>query len=165
MKTRRVYSISGLDLARQTMSALRDIGIDDDDLALVARADIELEAIPDGRKEADTDLKPAALRGAGIGGATGLLAGLLAAVVPPLGITLAGAAVMTVAGAAIGGWASALIGSTVPDPIRRKFEQEIEAGRILLVVDAPEDLLAAEQRAVERLGGTAMPFGFSAAMR
>ena len=62
------------------------------DILLIARSDIELESIPNERKEADTDLMPAALRGAGYGGAAGLLAGLAAVVITPIGLTLAGAA-------------------------------------------------------------------------
>ena len=46
----------------------------DDDILLVARSDIELEAIPDDRKEADSDMLPAAARGAGMGAGAGLLA-------------------------------------------------------------------------------------------
>ncbi len=164
MKTRRVYTVPDLDVARRAMCELRDAGIDDDDLSLVARADIELEAIPDGRKEAGTDFKPALLRGAGYGGATGLLAGLAAVAVPPLGITLAGAAMMTVVGAAVGSWASALVGSTIEDPIRRKFEQEIADGRILLVIDAPRDLLPREEAIVLGLGGRPLPYAAPTAM-
>jgi hypothetical protein len=42
------------------------------------------------------------------------------------------------AGALIGTWTSAMAGATVPDPVRRHYEREIEAGRILLVIDADE---------------------------
>jgi hypothetical protein len=89
-------------------------------------------------KEADTDFVPAAIRGMGIGGATGLLAGLVAASFPPLGVTLAGAAALGAAGALVGGWSSALMGATVPDPIRQRFEREIAEGRVLVLVDADE---------------------------
>ncbi|HZF97340.1 MAG TPA: hypothetical protein VEY92_03675, partial [Pseudoxanthomonas sp.] len=113
------------------MAAARDAGLSDDCLSLVARADIEMDSLPDHSREAPTDFKPAAVRGAAAGGATGLLAGLAAVAFPPLGITLAGAALMTVGGAALGTWVAALVGSTVEDPVRRKFEDEIGAGRVL----------------------------------
>lgn len=64
--------------ARATIAALGMRGIGNDAISLVARADIELERIPDLLKEADTDTVPAAVRGMGLGGATGLLAGLAA---------------------------------------------------------------------------------------
>jgi hypothetical protein len=65
---------------------------------------------------------------------------------------------LTVAGALTGGWASALVGASVPDPVRRKFEDEIEAGRILVVLDGDKALLARAEPALIRAGGTPLPF-------
>jgi hypothetical protein len=65
---------------------------------------------------------------------------------------------LTVAGALTGGWASALVGASVPDPVRRKFEDEIEAGRILVVLDGDKDLLVRAEPALARAGGTPLPF-------
>ena len=158
MKTRHVFSTPNLAGARAAMAAARTAGIDDNDLLLVARSDIELESIPDGRKQADTDMMPAALRGAGYGGAAGLLAGLVAIVVPPVGLTLAGAAAVGLAGAMIGTWSSALVGASLPDPIRVKFEDEIQAGRILVVVDGDKEVLDAAEPAIVAAGATALPF-------
>ncbi len=125
---------------------------------LIARSDIELEAIPDERKEAKTDFLPAVARGAAGGGAAGVLAGLVAVAIPPLGITLAGVGVMAIAGALVGSWSSALVGATVPDPVRRRFEDEIEAGRILLVVDAEEPELESADAAIRATGATPLPY-------
>lgn len=164
MKTRHVFIAPDLDTAQAALAAARSAGVEDNDLLLVARSDIELESIPDNRQEADTDLMPAALRGAGYGGATGLLAGLVAFAIPPLGITLAGAAAIGVAGAMIGTWASALVGASLPDPIRRKFESEIQAGNILLVVDANRELLMAAEPAIIDAGATPLPYEAAKAM-
>ncbi|WP_140726326.1 MULTISPECIES: hypothetical protein [Gammaproteobacteria] len=158
MKTRRVYSAPDVDTAQRALQAAREAGVDNDALSLIARSNIELQAIPDDRKEARTDFLPAALRGAAGGGAAGLLAGLVAVAVPPLGLTLAGVGVMTLAGALVGTWSSALVGATVPDPVRRRFEGEIEAGRILLVVDAEDDVLASAEPAILSAGATALPY-------
>lgn len=95
----------------------------------------------------------------------GLLAGLVAVAFPPLGVTLAGAAIMTVGGALVGTWASALVGSSVPDPIRRKFETEIEAGKILLVIDAEEDThLPDVEAAILSTGAVALPYETASAL-
>ena len=99
MKLRHVFSTPDLPTAQRALEAARDGGVLDDDILLVARSDIEIESIPDERKEADTDLMPAAARGAGYGAGAGLLAGLVAVAIPPLGVTMAGAAAATVAGA------------------------------------------------------------------
>lgn len=164
MKTRHVFSTPDLATASAVMAVARSAGVHDDKLLLVARSDIELESIPNKRKEADTDLVPAAMRGAGYGGATGLLAGLVALAIPPLGITLAGAAAMGLAGAMIGTWSSALVGASLPDPIRRKFEHEIQSGNILVVVDGePAELAAAEPQMI-RAGATPLPYETASAM-
>ncbi len=158
MKHRRIYSTPNLAAAQAALGAARDAGIDRDCLSLIARSDIEMDAVPDDLREAHTDMVPAALRGAAGGGAVGLVAGLIAVAVPPLGITLAGAAIMAGVGAAVGSWSSALMGATVQDPVRRKFEDAIEGGQVLLVVDGDDAALAAAETAVVRAGATPLPY-------
>ena len=164
MKLRHVFSTPDLPSAEAAMDAARAAGIPDDDILLVARSDIEVDSIPNERKEADTDLMPAAVRGAGYGAGAGLIAGLVAVAIPPLGVTIAGAAAATVAGAVVGCWASALVGSSVPDPIRRKFHDEIEAGNILVVVDGDKQLLTAAEPRIVSAGAVPLPFEATKAM-
>ncbi len=158
MTQRYVFSTPDIGVASTAMAAARAAGIDDDNILLVARSDIELDQIPDHRKEADTDMLPAAARGAGYGAGAGLLAGLVAVAIPPLGITMAGAAAATLAGAAVGGWTSALMGSSMPDPVRQQFEDRIEAGNVLLVIDADESILEAAERQIVTAGAKRLPF-------
>ncbi|MDF4004733.1 hypothetical protein [Luteibacter sahnii] len=158
MKTRRVYSTPDLAHARQGMIAARAAGVDDADLSLIARTDIELDAIPEGRKDDHTDFKPAAVRGLAEGGGAGLLAGLVAMAIPPLGVTLAGAVAAGAAGAVVGAWTNALMGASSPDPVRQTFEGQIASGRILLVVDADDDLGARADAAIVATGATPLPF-------
>jgi hypothetical protein len=158
MKTRRVYSTADLDHARSAMQAARASGVADEDLSLIARSDIELEEIPENRKDEHTDFKPAAVRGLAEGGATGLVAGLVGMAIPPLGVTLAGAVAVGAAGALVGAWTNALMGASSPDPVRQKFEGEIEAGRILVVVDGEGEAGERADRAVVATGATPLPF-------
>ena len=158
MQTRHVFSVRDLAAARTALDAARAAGLDNDNLSLIARADIELDSIPDDLKDASTDFMPAALRGAATGGGAGLVAGLAALAFPPLGVTLAGAALLTAGGAAVGTWVSSLVGSTVEDPVRRKFEDEIAARRILLVIDAEDAQLPAVEAALVAAGATALPY-------
>jgi len=164
MKTRRIYATPNLAAAQAALGAARDAGIDRDCLSLIARSDIEMEAVPDDLREAHTDAIPAALRGAAGGGAIGLVAGLVAVVVPPLGITLAGAGLMAAIGALVGSWSSALVGASVPDPVRRRFEGAIEAGQILLVIDAEDVELERAEPAVLRAGATPLPYEAASAV-
>lgn len=158
MKIRHVFVTQDVTQARNALLALRDQGMVVDDISLVARSDIELDRIPDDLKEADTDFLPAAMRGMGIGGATGLLAGLAAVVFTPVGITLAGAAAMGAMGALVGGWSSALMGSALPDPVRQQFDDEISAGRILVLVDAEADAQPRLQAALAAVGAERLDY-------
>ena len=45
MKVRRVYSTSSLPAAQTAIRDIRDAGIEDDDISLIARSDIELERV------------------------------------------------------------------------------------------------------------------------
>lgn len=158
MKLKHVFLAQDVAQARAAVAALRAAGVEYDAISLVARSDIELDAIPDRLKEADTDLVPAAMRGVGIGGATGLLAGLAATVFAPIGITLAGAAAIGAMGALVGGWSSALMGSALPDPVRQTFEDEIAAGRILVLLDADADTHARVVAPLAQAGVTRLEY-------
>jgi hypothetical protein len=164
MKTRCVFSTPDLQVASAAMAAARGAGVADQDISLVAREDIELEKIPDHRLNDHNDQSPAALRGVAFGGGSGLLLGLIAVAVPPLGLTLAGAAAMTLIGAAMGAWTGALVGLDVPDTISRKFENEIATGRILVVLDGEPDQLAIATAAVQAAGATMLPFSTPTAL-
>lgn len=158
MKTRHVFVTQDVGQARAALQVLREMGLGVEDISLVARSDIELDRIPDGLKAADTDFVPAAVRGMGIGGATGLLAGLAAVVFAPVGITLAGAAAIGAMGALVGGWSSALMGSALPDPVRQQFDDEISAGRILVLLDAEEDMQARAAAALAAVGAEKLDY-------
>ena len=153
MSIRRVYRAIDIEHAEQAVAAAHAAGVPGEGVALVAHGDIELCVIPDDVKQAETDLVPAAARGAGYGAAAGTLAGLAAAVFPPLGFTIAGAMIGGgAAGALVGAWAASLVGASIPEPLRRRYEREIEAGRILVVVDTDEARHLALQPSFDALG-------------
>jgi len=135
---RYIYAFDTPESARAAVADLKAAGFDEKQVSLVARSDIQLEQIPDRLLDPSMDFVPALGRGAVVGGATGLFAGIVATAIPALGIVLGGPALIgfLAGGALVGAWSSALVGATVPDQIRRTFESEIEAGRTLLVVDS-----------------------------
>ena len=135
---RYIYAFDSAESARAAVMTLRLNGIDEKCVSLIARADIQLDEIPEKYLSAPTDFMPALGRGAAIGGITGLFAGLVAMAIPSLGIAMAGPALLAFfgGGAVLGAWSSALVGASIPDSIRRTFEDEIQAGRTLLVIDS-----------------------------
>ena len=144
MKTRTVYALDTLPRLTNAMDAARGCGVTDDDLAVVARHDIELRIDPDAPEPAPH------------GQLTGLLAGLSAVTVPTLGVSIAGAGLINLIGNAVGGWVPALAGDTVDDEVRRRYHDEVEAGRILLVVDVESELHARVDAALRGHGATPM---------
>lgn len=158
MKHRRVFSTEDIDIAKAAIEAARASGIQDECISLITRAEVQIESIPANRLDATTDTIPAAIRGAAEGGAIGLVAGLVAILVPPFGMTIAGAALLTAIGAMVGTWSSALIGSAVPNEVRRQFEQEIDRGRILVVIDGDKHTLSAAEAALTKVGARPLPF-------
>jgi energy-converting hydrogenase Eha subunit E len=158
VKTRHVFSTPDLATAKAAMQAARVAGVSANCISLVARSDVELEQMPEQHREAHSDFFAGAARGVVGGGGTGLLAGLVAVAIPPIGVTLAGVVALAVAGAMVGGWTGAIAGASVPDPVRRRFETEIQAGRILVVLDGDKHLLAAAEPALVAAGATPLPF-------
>lgn len=158
MKVRHVYSAPDMGMVKRAMGTARKEGIESRGISLIARHDIELQSIPDQRRVVTNDFYPAAARGVVGGGASGLLVGLVAVTIPAVGLTLAGVGVMPLIGATVGAWSSALAGASLPDPVRRKFEHEIEQGSILVVLDGQRELMAHVDLAMHDLGLMRLPF-------
>jgi len=138
---RLVYAFDSAAAAKEALSSLARIGVQKNHLSLAARPDVQLEQIPDTSIDPSMDFGPSIARGVALGGTTGVFAGLVMMAIPPLGIALGGASLLgfLAGGALVGAWSSAIVGSSIPDAVRRKFEDEIAAGRILLVVQVDAD--------------------------
>jgi hypothetical protein len=158
MKTRHVFSTEDIDAAESAVQALRQAGLNDDCISLIARHDVENQQIPEDQQDTSDDFNRGGVKGLLAGGGSGLLVGLIAMTVPPLGLTIAGAAIMTIAGAAVGGWVGMLTGTSEPGAVRRKFEDEIAAGRVLVVVDGDKALLAVADATLLDAGAKPLPF-------
>ncbi|HEY6940147.1 hypothetical protein [Dokdonella sp.] len=158
MKFRQVFCASDYATAQAAMLAARAAGADDEDISLIARADIEMQRLPSERLDTSTDMLPSALRGSCLGAGLGVAGALVALLIPAVEMNVAGAALVVLVGAMVGAWSAALVGSTVPNHVRRKFEREIDAGNILVVVDDQREHEAQVRDAVRRAGATPLPF-------
>ena len=128
---RQIYAFDTPHAARAAIHRLHECDIGDHAIALIANPQIQLDEIPHRYRDASTDFVPALGRGAAVGAAIGLCAGIVALTIASPGIIAVG---FIVGGALVGAWVSMLIGASVPDQIRRKYADELAAGRILLVV-------------------------------
>jgi len=165
VKTRHVFVTDSVAEATSAIAAARRAGVGGDDISLIADSSIEMQEVPDELRNAESDFVPAAARGALAGGSVGLVGGLVGVVVPPIGLTVAGVALATVIGAAMGTWVSSLIGSMVPDEVHRRFESEIRAGRVLLVVDETPEAMAKVESALRNAGARQLPYEATSAMQ
>ena len=164
MKKRHVFATPNVMAAEAVVREARRLGVGKECIQLEARSDIEIGRIDDDRKNVSMDIVPAAWHGTIYGAAAGLVAGLLAMYVPFFRVSLGGAFALMVVGALVGTWASVLIGSALPDEVRRTFAAEIESGQVLVVIDAdPEDFEQIEP-ALARAGAMRLPFETTTAL-
>ncbi|MCB1800167.1 MAG: DUF1269 domain-containing protein [Gammaproteobacteria bacterium] len=133
------FLIPNTTLAEEIVRDLRARGLVDEDISVVGNAAALRESLPEPDVSETSDIKPALKQGAAIGGATGLLAGLAATVIPG-GFAVGGAALlgMTLGGSAFGAWASSLIGISVPNREVKQFQRAIKAGELLMIVNPGE---------------------------
>ncbi|WP_179404941.1 DUF1269 domain-containing protein [Burkholderia guangdongensis] len=108
---------------------------------VLAAPGVPLEDLPEATLTQRSDLLPALARGTAAGGVTGMLAGLVAMAFPPVGLTIAGGAVvlMTLASAGIGAWTATMIGVDVPNTRLKRFEEAVAKGELLMMVDVKTD--------------------------
>ena len=138
--------------ARNAISALRKAGIGDQHLYVVARHGVDLEDLPDAGPE-DNDFLPAYERGLALGGAGGLLAGLLVMAFPPAGLALGGGALIfaTLYSAGFAGLLSGLVALSVPSSRLAGFQDAIANGALLILADVPAKDVARCEAAVRAL--------------
>jgi len=127
--------------AQAIVSELNAIGIDEKNIAVLAKHENPLDDLPEATQSEKSDWIPALQRGVGIGGSLGLFAGLAALAFQPAGLVVGGSAVLvsSATGASFGAWISAMIGSSAPNSQLQKFEEAIAQGQILMLVDIPKE--------------------------
>lgn len=164
MRKRHVFATPDVATAEAVRREARKLGIGKECVFLEARRDIEISDVDDERKNVSMDIIPAAWHGTMYGAAAGLVAGLLAMYVPYFGVTFKGALALMVVGGLVGTWASVLMGSALPDEVRRTFAAEIEAGQVLVVIDAEPESFEQIEPALARAGAVRLPFETTTAL-
>lgn len=127
--------------ARSIVDELRDAGLGERHIHIVARDHEALEAaeLPEAGLLEESDFIPALERGLAVGGATGLIAGIAAVTFPPAGLVLGGGAILATSllGAGLGAWVSSMIGVSAPNTQLEEFQQAVDTGQFLMLVDVP----------------------------
>jgi len=138
--------------ARQAVDELLLARIDDHHIHVLAKEDTPLDDLPQANLLQRSDFVHGIEIGLSIGGATGVLAGLIAITFPPGGIALSGWTVLAcaLAGAVIGAWVSGMIGTDVPNSQLKEFDKAIEQGQVLMMVDVPKGKVEAVTNMIKR---------------
>jgi hypothetical protein len=164
MRKRHVFTTPDVATAEAVRREARKLGVGRECIFLEARQDIERNVIDDDRKNVSMDIIPAAWHGTIYGAAAGLVAGLLAMYIPFFGVSFGGALALLVVGALVGTWSSVLMGSSLPDEVRRTFASEIESGQVLVVIDAEPEAFEQIEPALGRAGAMRLPFESTSAL-
>ncbi|MEC0129107.1 general stress protein [Paenibacillus pabuli] len=130
--------------ASSAIEGLKAQGFTSDEISVVTQDRDELKAI---REETGTKAPEGVAAGAAtggvLGGVTGLLAGIGALAIPGIGpILAAGPIAAAFTGAAVGAGAGGLVGGLVglgiPEEDARQYEEYVQNGKILLLVDSTD---------------------------
>ena len=122
--------------ARRAVEELQQAGYTDDEIGYLTRASANTPS-----EDTGTFIANSAVEGGLLGGLLGAAAALL---IPGFGPALAGGILAAAlggaaVGAAAGGIVAALINLGVPEEEARFYQKELEAGRAIVTVKAPDD--------------------------
>ena len=122
------------------VTELKASGVPQRHLHVIGSIEQPLDDLPEASVLQKTELLHGIEIGAGLGGTAGILGGLLAMTFPPAGIVLGGGALLAgaAAGAGFGAVVSALMSSHEHNHDISAFQEAIERGEILLMVDIPK---------------------------
>lgn len=140
MHSRIYWLLPDLPSAWAAMDDLLVARIEARRIHFVAREDVDMSGLNAATVLQTSDVVRAGEMGLIVGAGIGALLGALAAVYYPIvgdepqwGL----AAILAVAGSLFGLWTSTMIGISIPSKRLQRFAQEIENGKILMMVDVP----------------------------
>ncbi len=137
---RRIYFLApNIKITHKIVDELHAEGIEDRHIHILAKRDTPLEGLHEAGVTIKTDFISALERGVALGGSSGLLAGLIG--LRFAGFLIAGGPLLGVilAGATIGSLAGGLMGMSAGNTKLKQFEEAIEQGELLVLVDVPKE--------------------------
>ena len=161
MRRRLYYLLPDLPSARKTMDDLLLARIEERHIHFLAKRGTSMDGLHEANILQKSDIVHGAQRGVLIGAALGCVLGFVityAVAIDPkwqVGLILLAAAF----GAFFGGWTSSLVGAAIPNSRLERFADEIEQGKILLIVDVPEHKVEEVKALVGRIHPEAVDRG------
>lgn len=139
---RLYFMLPDTESCKKVVAELKHAGIQERHLHVVANLGIPLDDLPQAGLLQKSELAHGIEKGLAVGGAAGLLGGMLVMAFPPAGLVVGGAALLTAvtAGSAgFGALAMGLISKDIHSKQLAAFERDIAQGHILLIVDVPKE--------------------------
>jgi hypothetical protein len=139
MSKRLYFMLPDAQTCHRVVAELKEAKIPERHMHAIADAEQSLQGLPKASTLQKSELLHGLEAGLGVGGAAGLLGGLLTITFPPAGLALGGGAMLAtaLAGAGFGALVSGLVANDIPNHKIQAFENGIYEGRILLIVDVP----------------------------
>lgn len=162
MRRRLYFVLPDVESARAMLNDLLLARIEVKHIHFLSRRDTLPDDLPEATVLQKTDIVHGAQMGMVIGAVVGAVAGVLVVFFPPEGVTLKFITVLGVAigGAFFGAWASSMAASAVPNSRLKAFQQDMEAGRVLMMVDVPMRRVQEIRELVRRRHPEALSGGF-----
>ena len=139
MKRRLYFLLPDVESATRTANDLLLARVEDRHMHFLARRGTDLGELHEASYLIKTDL----MRGAGIGLFFGVLGGVVLGYLivnhPPEGTHpgLAAALIAAIVGALLGVWMGSMAATAVPNSRLKQFGQDIDRGKVLMIVDVP----------------------------
>jgi hypothetical protein len=142
------FLLPNVESAHGVVGDLRGAHIPDKDIFVIANERTDLGDLPAASTVEKSDFYPQLKRGLALGGVIGTIGGLVA--MRLAGAVFGGGAVVLfgLVGAGINGLLAAIAGAAFPDSRLRQFEDAVEAGHVLVLVDVPPDKLEAVEASI-----------------
>ncbi|HEY2817494.1 MAG TPA: DUF1269 domain-containing protein [Casimicrobiaceae bacterium] len=152
MRRRLYWLLPDVESARRTADDLLLARIEDRHMHFLARRGTDLRSLHEASVLQKTDVRHAAGRGLVLGALIGALSAWVMTEFPLPGLELHQGGVLMVIffGVGFGVFASTLVGTSVPNSKLKRFADDIEQGKILLIVDVPLSRVEEIQERVQR---------------
>ena len=145
-----------VESAKRVVDELLLAHVEQRHMHVIAKDGISLEDLPTASFFQKSDMAHALEQGLALGGASGVLAGLVAMAFPPADLVLGGGAILlatTLAGASVGTFGALLRAVNIPNTRLKEYEQDLENGRILILVDVPNEKVNATRELIHKKHG------------
>jgi hypothetical protein len=140
---KRIYFlVPHIDVAKKIVDELLVARIEERHIHILAKRGTPLGDLPEASFLQKSDFIPAMERGLALGGTVGTLAGLAAVALGPFSLVVAGGGIVLasgLAGAGVGAWLSGMVGLNVGNTRLKSFEEAIERGELLMMIDVPRE--------------------------